>query len=67
MVFTVTVNAGIRNRKKRVAEIVVRELKRAKPGEWGSVQAREEWSTEEEAHRRPDTFGSASLGRSLVL
>ncbi len=33
--FTVTSSAGIRNREKRVADIVVRELKRAKPGVWG--------------------------------
>jgi hypothetical protein len=33
--FIVTVKAGILNREKRVAEIVVRELKRAKPGAWG--------------------------------
>ena len=32
--FTVTSSAEIRNREKRVADIVVRELKRAKPGAW---------------------------------
>ena len=76
--FTVTVSAGIRNLENRVAEIVVRELNRAKPGVWGCVQTREVWSTEEESHIRPghfwrrsltyvlDTFGSASLGRFLV-
>jgi hypothetical protein len=37
--------AGIRNREKRVANIVVRELKRAKPGAWGCIQAHEVWST----------------------
>jgi hypothetical protein len=52
--FTVTSSVGIRNHEKRVTEIVVRELKRAKPGAWCSVQVREEWSTEEEAHRRSD-------------
>ncbi len=36
--FTVTAKAGIRNREKRVVEIVVRELKRAKPGAWGCVR-----------------------------
>ncbi len=46
--FTVTVSAGIRNHVQRVAEIVVRELKRAKPGVWGCVLVREVWSTEEE-------------------
>jgi hypothetical protein len=35
--FTVTSSVGIRNREKRVAEIVVRELKRAKPEAWYSV------------------------------
>ncbi len=40
----------------RVAEIVVRELKRAKPGAWGCILAREVWSTEEEAHLRPGHF-----------
>ncbi len=54
--FTVTASAGIRNREIRVAEIVVRELKRAKPGVWGCVQAREVWSTEEEAHMRSGHF-----------
>ena len=38
--FTVTASAGIRNHEKRIAEIVVGELKRTKPGEWGCVQAR---------------------------
>ena len=35
--FTVTSSAGIRNREKRVADIVVRELKRAKPDVCASV------------------------------
>jgi hypothetical protein len=48
--FTVTASAEIRNHENRVAEIVVRELKRAKPGAWGCVQTREVLSTEEEAH-----------------
>jgi hypothetical protein len=39
--FTVTSSSGIRNREKRVADIVVRDLKRDKPGAWGYVQARE--------------------------
>ncbi len=54
--FTVTSSAGIRNREKRVADIVVRELERAKPGAWGCVQAREVWSTEEEANMRSGHF-----------
>ncbi len=60
--FTVTSSVGIRNREKRVADIVVRELKRAKPGVWCCVQAREEWSTEEGAHRRPGHFWICKLG-----
>jgi hypothetical protein len=60
--FTVTAKAGIRNHEKRVVEIVVRELKRFKPGAWRCVQAREEWSTEEEAHRRPGHFLICKFG-----
>jgi len=45
--FTVTSSAGIRNREKRAADTVARELKRAKPGAWACIQAREVWSTEE--------------------
>ena len=33
--FTVTSSAGIRNQEKRIADIVVRDLRRAKPGAWG--------------------------------
>jgi hypothetical protein len=51
--FTVTLSAGIRNREKRVTDIVVRELKRAKPDVWGCIQAREVWSTDEEANMWP--------------
>jgi hypothetical protein len=43
--FTVTSSAGIRNREKRVGDIVVRELKRDKPGVWGCIQASEVWSS----------------------
>jgi hypothetical protein len=43
-------------------EIVVRDLKRAKPGVWCYVQVREEWSTEEEAHRRPGHFWICKIG-----
>ena len=60
--FTVTVSAGIRNHEKRVAEIVVRELKRAKPDVWGCVQTREVWSTEKEAHMRPGHFWICKFG-----
>jgi hypothetical protein len=34
----------------RVAEIVARELQKAKPGKWGCVQAHELWSPKEETH-----------------
>ena len=60
--FTVTSSAGIRNREKRVADTVVRELKRAKPGAWVCIQAREVWSTEEEANMRPEHFWICKLG-----
>ena len=39
--FTVTESSGIRNLDVRVAEIVVRELEKAKPDKWGCVQVRE--------------------------
>ena len=51
--FTVTKEAGIEKRKKRVAEMVAKEVTKAKPGAWGCVQARELWSTEEDVHLRP--------------
>jgi hypothetical protein len=60
--FTVTSSAWIRNREKRVADIVVRELKRAKPGAWGCMQAREVSSTEEEANMRPGHFWICKFG-----
>ncbi len=60
--FKVTSSAGIRNREKRVADIVVRELKRAKPDAWGCIQAREVWSTEEEANMRPGHFWICKFG-----
>jgi hypothetical protein len=60
--FTVTSTAGIRNREKRVADIVVRELKRAKPGVWGCMQVREVWSSEEEANMRTEHFWICKLG-----
>jgi hypothetical protein len=43
-------------------DIVVRELKRAKPGVWGCIQAREVWSSEEEANMRPGHFWICKLG-----
>ncbi len=49
--FTVTASSGIRNRDVRVAEIVVRELEKAKPDKWGYVQALDLWSPQEERDR----------------
>ncbi len=40
----------------------MRELKRAKPGAWGCIQAREVWSTEEEANMRPGHFWICKFG-----
>ena len=40
-------SSGIRHRNTRVAEIVVREIQKAKPGKWGYVQTREIWSPKE--------------------
>jgi hypothetical protein len=60
--FTVTSSTGIRNREKRVADIVVRELKRAKPGTWGCIQAREVWSSEEETNMRSGHFWICKIG-----
>ena len=51
--FTVTKAAGIEQRKKRVAEMIAKELVKAKPGAWGCVQTREMWSTDEQVHLRP--------------
>ena len=50
--FIVT-SSGIRDREERVAEIVARGRQRAKPGNWGCVQAREFWPMKEETHMRP--------------
>ncbi len=60
--FTVTSSAGIRIREKRVADIVVRELKRTKPDTWGYIQAREVWSTKEEAKMRSGHFWICKFG-----
>jgi hypothetical protein len=54
--FTVTTSSGIWNRDVRVAEIVVRELEKAKPDKWGCVQARELWSPQEERQVCPGHF-----------
>jgi hypothetical protein len=60
---------GIEHRKERVAEWVAKALPLAKPGVWGCVQARAQWSTEEDAHMKPDhhwmcEFGDAGNGTS---
>jgi hypothetical protein len=47
---------GIRNRDVRVAEIVTRELEKAKPDKWGYVQAYELRSPQEERQVRPGHF-----------
>ncbi len=52
-------SAGIRNREKRVTDIVVRELK------WGCIQAREVWSTEEEANMWTGHFWICKFGAVL--
>jgi len=49
----VTKAAGIEQRKKRVAEMITKELAKAKPGAWGCVQTRAMWSTNEQVHLRP--------------
>ena len=69
--FVVTVSPGIRDRETEVAEIVARELQKAKPGEWECVQARESWSTKEETHMRPGhhwilKFGNVAGSMSCV-
>jgi hypothetical protein len=67
--FTVLPFQGTEQRKKRVAEWVAKALPLAKPGVWGCVQARAQWSTEEDAHMRPGhhwlcEFGDAGNGTS---
>ena len=62
--FTFTSSPGIRNRDVRVAEIVARELVKAKPDKWGCVQARELWSPQEE--RSEYELGASGLPRAYV-
>ena len=67
--FTVLPGQGIKNREARVAEWVAKALPLVKPGVWGCVQARAQWSTEEDAHMRPGhhwlcEFGDAGNGTS---
>ncbi len=40
----------------------MRELKRTKPGEWGYIQTREVWSTEEEVNMRSGHFWICKFG-----
>ena len=47
----------------RVAEIVVRELAKAKPDKWGCVQARELWSLQEEIQVCPGHFCLQKFGK----
>jgi hypothetical protein len=61
--FVLTASAGIRDRDTRVAEIVTRELQKAKPGKWGGLQAHELWSPKEEAHVRAGHFWLLKLGK----
>jgi len=67
--FTVTKAAGIEQRKKRVTEMIAKELAKAKPGAWGCVQTRAMWSTDEQVHLRPGhhwlfEFGDGGKGSS---
>jgi hypothetical protein len=61
--FTVTASSGIRDRDVRVAEIVARELEKAKPDKWACVQARELWSPQEERQVRPGHFWLMKFGK----
>jgi hypothetical protein len=47
----------------RVAEIVARELEKAKPDKWGCVQARELWSPQEERQVCPGHFWLMKFGK----
>ena len=60
--FTVRPMSGIKEREKRMKEILNKEIPRAKPGNWACVQARELWSTEEEVHFRPGHHWLCELG-----
>ena len=67
--FTVLPGQGIKNREARVAEWVAKALSLVNPGVWGCVQARAQWSTEEDTHMRPGhhwlcEFGDAGNGTS---
>jgi hypothetical protein len=58
-----TASSEIRNRDVRVAEIVVRELEKAKPDKWRCVQARELWSPQEERQVCPGHFWLLKFGK----
>ncbi len=67
--FTVLPFQGIEQWKNRVAEWDVKTLPSAKTGVWGCVKTWTEWSTEEDAHMRPDhhwlcEFGDTGNGTS---
>jgi hypothetical protein len=47
----------------RVAEIVVRELEKAKPDKWGCVHARDLWSPQEERQVHPGHFWLLKFGK----
>jgi hypothetical protein len=47
-----------------ISEWVVKTLPLAKSGVWGSVQARAQWSTEEDAHMRPGHHWLCEFGDS---
>jgi hypothetical protein len=54
----------VRNHDKRVADIVVRQLKRTKPSQSGYIQDREVWSSEEEANMWSGHFWICKFGTS---
>ena len=56
-------SAGIRDREKKVTEIVARELRRGNPDKWGFVQDHEIWSTKEETRMSPGHNGMLKFGR----
>jgi len=59
---TSTAADGIIERRKRVAELLVKLRPKVLPGRYGSVQARELWSTSEEVHLRPGHHWVFELG-----
>ena len=61
--FVVTASSGIRDRDARVAEIVARELQKAKTGKWGYVQDHEIWSSKKETHVCPGHHWMLKFGK----